>query len=508
MIVQTKSRDFSYFITRRKLRNIRREACTGSYPARCCKIMLYILAIIFAMVWNLAMCVGLLIYNYASDFRNMLDWMRAMVEVGGLWALYTWVEEEVHRAWQYELVAAWCLVKWFQAMYALRGFDLFGPRILPILRAVKDTAAFLVVMLFNLFGFTHAYYVLGRRDGPNLFYASLLSTFRLGVMGDFDMFELEGEPQDPDPSSNPLYNHVHTWFLLTSIVSAVMMMNLLVGILGSNYERFEEQSQALFVRERARIITLQSLRPYPWVRWVWRRLEMEDRHLFVFVTKETPDTEEERSTRKAMQLLIMEPLKKQIESLDRKVGNAVSALKLLMDAAGVNYADATTQLDAALDAKTSGGESEAEIQRNQVREKDNAPQEEQRADPVENIETRQRAQQLSGENEKLLPIEQIEQEQQTHAHAAHLIELLRTQNERLEAKLDQNQLTSTSQIEHLRKQNESLEATQAHAASQIEQLRKQNEKLEKQNEKLEKQNESLEAKVDQMIQMLKSLKFE
>merc|ERR1719324_1403832 len=111
------------------------------------------------------------------------------------------------------------------------------------------------------------------------------------------MFELEGEPQDPDPSSNPLYNHVHTWFLLTSIVSAVMMMNLLVGILGSNYERFEEQSQALFVRERARIITLQSLRPYPWVRWVWRRLEMEDGHLY-FVTKETPDTEEERSTRK------------------------------------------------------------------------------------------------------------------------------------------------------------------------------------------------------------------
>ena len=332
--------------------------------------MLYILAIIWVMVWNTAMCVGLLIYNYASDFRNMLDWMRAMVEVGGLWALYTWVEEEVHSAWQYELVAAWCLVKWFQAMYALRGFDLFGPRILPILRAVKDTAAFMVVMLFNLFGFTHAYYVLGRRDGPNLFYASLLPTFRLGVMGDFDTFELEGEPRDPDPSSNPLYNHVHTWFLLTSIVSAVMMMNLLVGILGSNYERFEEQSQALFVRERARIITLQSLRPYPWVRWVWRRLEMEDGHLY-FTTKETPDTEEERSTRKAMQLLIMEPLKKQIESLDRKVGKAV--------------------------------------------------------------------------------------------------------------------LTSTSQIEHLQQQ--------------IEQLRKQ-------NEQLQKQNESSEAKVDQMIQILKSLKFD
>ena len=106
---------------------------------------------------------------------------------------------------------------------------------------------------------------------------------------------------------------------------------------------------------------------------------------------------------------------------------------------------------------------------------------------MEIIETHQRAQQLSEENEKLLPIEQIEQEQQTQAHAAHLIELLRTQNERLEAKLDQNQLTSTSQIEHLQQQ--------------IEQLRKQ-------NEQLQKQNESSEAKVDQMIQILKSLKFD
>ena len=227
---------------------------------------------------------------------------------------------------------------------------------------------------------------------------------------------------------------------------------------------------------------------------------MEDGHLY-FTRKETPDTEEERSTRKAMQLLIMEPLKKQIESLDRKVGNAVSALKLLMDAAGVKEADATTQLDAALDAKTSGGESEAEIQRNQVREKDNAPQEEHRADPVENIETRQRAQQLAEENEKLLRIEQIEHKQQTQAHAANLIELLRKQNERLEAKLDQNQLTSISQIEHLQQQIEQLR-------KQNEQLQKQNEQHQKQNEQLQKQNESSEAKIDQMIQILKSSKFD
>ena len=234
---------------------------------------------------------------------------------------------------------------------------------------------------------------------------------------------------------------------------------------------------------------------------------MQDGDLY-FATKEAPDTEEERSTRKAMQLLILQPLKKQIkalkeqiECLDRKFGDSVSALTLRMDAASVNEADATGKVDAAVDAKTSGGGSEAEIQRNKLPEKASAPQEQHRADPVENIETRQRAQQLSGENEKLLPIEQIEQEQQTQAHAAHLIELLRTQNERLEAKLDQNQLTSISQIEHLQQQIEQLR-------KQNEQLQKQNEQHQKQNEQLQKQNESSEAKIDQMIQILNSLKFD
>ena len=32
------------------------------------------------------------------------------------------------------------------------------------------------------------------------------------------------------------------------------MMNLLIGILSSNFDRYEEQARMLFVRERARII--------------------------------------------------------------------------------------------------------------------------------------------------------------------------------------------------------------------------------------------------------------
>ena len=50
------------------------------------------------------------------------------------------------------------------------------------------------------------------------------------------------------------------------IVIHILMMNLLIGILSSNYDRYEEQARALFVRERARIICTLFTRLYG--RWL------------------------------------------------------------------------------------------------------------------------------------------------------------------------------------------------------------------------------------------------
>jgi hypothetical protein len=193
-------------------------------------------------------------------------------------------------------VAVWCAVTWFQVLYALRGFELFGPRILPILNAVKDTAAFFIVVAFCLLGFTHAYYVLGTREGPSLPYAAFLPTFRLGVTGDYDMHELSGvdpvlvkedegiwAPEDPDPLDDPLYWSVQVWFFGTGIVITILMMNILVGILGTNYQHYKDQSQDLFVRERARIVMVLSARPY--AQGTWKKMEngeKNERGVFLF----------------------------------------------------------------------------------------------------------------------------------------------------------------------------------------------------------------------------------
>ena len=109
-----------------------------------------------------------------------------------------------------------------------------------------------------------------------------------------------------------MYTYIQIWFYVTSFLVTILMMNILVGILGANYERYEEQSQVLFVRERARMITILSARPY--TRHVWKKWGDED--FLYFATKATPNTEDERSTRRAMQISNEEALRQQSASLE------------------------------------------------------------------------------------------------------------------------------------------------------------------------------------------------
>merc|ERR1719421_838811 len=149
-------------------------------------------------------------------------------------------------------LALWAFERWWHTMYMLRGFDLFGQRILPIILAIRDTAAFIIVLCFVIGGAVHAFYAIGTsyKTGvfPSPFYAAFLHVYRLAVLNDFDLWELEGqdtlffrnddgklEPEEPEMSS--LYWPVHMVFYAVTFVIGLFLMNILIGILGSNYER-------------------------------------------------------------------------------------------------------------------------------------------------------------------------------------------------------------------------------------------------------------------------------
>lgn len=120
----------------------------------------------------------------------------------------------------------------------------------------------------------HAYYNLGLRQVPTPTYAAVMQVVRLGVFGDFDLFEFEGldpiyrqtadngeelEPIDPDPG--PDYVWVHMLFYTVGVGITVLLMNVLIGVLGANYELYEDQSTVLFFRARVKMLVELQIRP-------------------------------------------------------------------------------------------------------------------------------------------------------------------------------------------------------------------------------------------------------
>eukprot|EP00434_Breviolum_minutum_P025449 symbB.v1.2.022488.t1/scaffold1997.1/size93120/1 len=172
-------------------------------------------------------------------------------------------------------MAMFCALSWLRLLYCLRGETWMGPRLLPILSAIKDTFAFFMLMCICLAAATHAYYNLGVRDEPTPTYAAFMQVIRLGIFGDFDMFEFEGldptyalkeddiaqiwEPQDPVPG--PDYVWVHALFYTIGLGITVLLMNVLIGVLGANYERYEDRAVGQFFRARVNMLVELQCRP-------------------------------------------------------------------------------------------------------------------------------------------------------------------------------------------------------------------------------------------------------
>ena len=98
------------------------------------------------------------------------------------------------------------------------------------------------------------------------------SSGRLAVFGDFDLFELEDqdpvfipdqagvlEPEDPSPGED--YVAVHVLFYGTGLGITILLMNLLIGVLGQNYELYHDRVQQLFTQTRAKMLLEIDRRP-------------------------------------------------------------------------------------------------------------------------------------------------------------------------------------------------------------------------------------------------------
>ena len=227
-------------------------------------------------LWHLVQCLKCSA-NQGSymTFDNAAD---SVYLVGGWLAITRQLSigsDELEKPW----MAVFAAAAWLRLLYSLRAETWMGPRLLPILSAVKDTFAFLLLMVICIASAAHAYYNLQLREEPAPTYAALMQVVRLGIFGDFDLFEFEGldstyrlkddgndnesqnEWEPIDPSPGPDYVYVHVLFYMTGVGITVLLMNVLIGVLSSNYERYEAQSVGQFFRARVKMLVELQGRP-------------------------------------------------------------------------------------------------------------------------------------------------------------------------------------------------------------------------------------------------------
>lgn len=189
--------------------------------------------------------------EYVFSLDNVYDVTRLILTGGSLITIVTdWQRYQTDHTFRI-LFACTGFVRWLRVLNDLKGFELTGKPMLPILKAIPATAPFLLVVMCWFVGFLHMYYSLG--------IVSLLRSttimYRLGFLIDFEMTEMEDVPEDADPdTSSPQWWYVNLIMVGMTASMSIILMNILIGVLGESYNQSWEQRERLFLLERSRIV--------------------------------------------------------------------------------------------------------------------------------------------------------------------------------------------------------------------------------------------------------------
>eukprot|EP00930_Biecheleria_cincta_P085718 TRINITY_DN75090_c0_g1_i1.p1 TRINITY_DN75090_c0_g1~~TRINITY_DN75090_c0_g1_i1.p1 ORF type:complete len:598 (-),score=93.15 TRINITY_DN75090_c0_g1_i1:88-1881(-) len=170
------------------------------------------------------------------------------------------------------------LSRWAITGLASLSFRALGEHVLPCFYAITWSASlyFAMYLLIVIFGSFHAYYVYPisehiamNQELPDLLYSNfmtLLKIFRLEALGDFDLWEMEGQNEviegqisgsaisaeidDPTPDSRVRVGLL-SLFVVLSLSVTVITMNVYIGLLGSLYDSALKMQKLLHCQWRS-----------------------------------------------------------------------------------------------------------------------------------------------------------------------------------------------------------------------------------------------------------------
>ncbi|CAK9098806.1 Uncharacterized protein SCF082_LOCUS46293 [Durusdinium trenchii] len=210
------------------------------------------------------------------DIYNCVDNVYTVIGTIVLGQQLAWwhIDEASNKA----LLALFCGMAWLRLLASLRGYTWLGLRFLPIIGAILDSASFFFITGTCLLASAHAYYQMGpRKEDPLPLFSAFVIPFRLGILGDFDLFEFEGKdtkyvegnetetdeaswvPKDPEPGDDHLF--IMVIFFVTSIGISLVLMNIFIAVLTQNLQKFQVTDRQLLTKSRAKMLKDLQKRP-------------------------------------------------------------------------------------------------------------------------------------------------------------------------------------------------------------------------------------------------------
>ena len=150
-------------------------------------------------------------------------------------------------------------VMWIKLFYYCRIFSTFQTFVRLIRDSVIDMIPFLFVFFIAIFAFGNTYYILGYDSliNGNTFFAGGAinggsSTFPYGIIysyqqgiGQFDTTQFPGQPDEV---------FITLLYYLNTLISLVILLNLVVALLGDTFDRVNESASKIELQEKARMI--------------------------------------------------------------------------------------------------------------------------------------------------------------------------------------------------------------------------------------------------------------
>lgn len=178
--------------------------------------------------------------NYCSTIWNYFDIVQYLL-------VFTFLPLKFYdSSYQWVVLSLLGPIFWIKFLHFARGFKTIGPFVRMLFKMIGDISHFLILFSIFLLGYSHGFYMLlgDTVDEYSTIQRTIMSLFNLNL-GDYD-YEVFYD------TSFKLTSHI--LFISFTVISVIVLMNLLIAIMGDSYSAINEKAEKEWRLELAKLI--------------------------------------------------------------------------------------------------------------------------------------------------------------------------------------------------------------------------------------------------------------